>query len=239
MRINDICDDLTEHLDKIFKDYLVNVEYDDNDFIVIIKPIRLTYFVPNVVKEKIVCFSFEPRIIFKLGAYDTPQLDKLLKIYDDNKAEIENNICYSALEKATTIIEYIDSLKKPLTNEELMKKIKESREPLTEYLEIERLEAIKELNNSNFKKDDKDKLQYDLLPPRELAKVVEVLTLGANKYGKDNWKLCNNKSRYINAIFRHLEAYRNGEILDKESNINHFAHIACNALFMLYFDMEK
>lgn len=35
----------------------------------------------------------------------------------------------------------------------------------------------------NFRKDDSGKLLYNLLPPRELQQVVEVLTTGADKYG--------------------------------------------------------
>lgn len=89
---------------------------------------------------------------------------------------------------------------------------------------------------NEFKKDDKDKLQYSLLPPNELAEIVKVLMYGANHYGKDNWKLCKDTSRYVDALYRHLEAYRNGEKLDKESNLHHLAHLACNAIFLLYFD---
>lgn len=90
-----------------------------------------------------------------------------------------------------------------------------------------------------FRKNDSGKLLYNLLPPRELQQVVEVLTIGADKYGVDNWKHCDDTTRYINALMRHLEAYRQGEKLDREDGKHHLAHLACNALFLLHFDNER
>lgn len=91
---------------------------------------------------------------------------------------------------------------------------------------------------NTFRKDDSGKLLYNLFPPKELQQVVEVLTKGAEKYGADNWKLCDDKTRYINALMRHLEAYRQGEQFDKEDNLHHLAHLICNAVFLLYFDNQ-
>lgn len=102
----------------------------------------------------------------------------------------------------------------------------EDEENYEEFIEIKQ----------EFKKDDKDKLLYNLLPPKELEQVVEVLTIGSKKYGIDNWKKCNDKAKYINALYRHLEAYRQGKMLDKDDNLHHLAHLACNALFLLYFE---
>lgn len=103
-----------------------------------------------------------------------------------------------------------------------------------ELLLLEKLELEQE-----FRKDDKDKLLYNLLPSKELEQIVKVLTVGAKKYGIDNWKKCDDITRYINALYRHLEAYRQGEMLDKEDNLHHLAHLACNALFLLYFENNK
>lgn len=96
-----------------------------------------------------------------------------------------------------------------------------------------------EQSRNEFKKDDFNKLLYNLLPSKELEQVVEVLTKGAKKYGIDNWKKCDDITRYINALYRHLEAYRQGEMLDKEDNLHHLAHLVCNALFLLYFENNK
>jgi hypothetical protein len=52
--------------------------------------------------------------------------------------------------------------------------------------------------------------------------------LGSEKYGSHNWRktgVC--ASTYVNAILRHLNAWRDGEDLDPESGISHIAHVAC------------
>ena len=100
------------------------------------------------------------------------------------------------------------------------------KQELERQLEQER----KEKKSSEFVKDDEGKLQYSLLPKDELEEIVKVLQYGATKYGRDNWKLCNDKNRYIDALYRHLEAYRAGEMFDKDTNLHHLAHLACNAL---------
>ena len=76
-------------------------------------------------------------------------------------------------------------------------------------------------------KYDKEKLRYDLLSPEALEGIVEVLTYGANKYSDDNWKNVSAK-RYEAAAFRHIQAYRKGEKIDKESGLGHLYHaISC------------
>lgn len=106
-----------------------------------------------------------------------------------------------------------------------------------EYMLLTSLEQPSK--TKEFIKDDANKLRYNLLPSKELAQVVEVLDKGAKKYGVDNWKKCDDTTRYIDALFRHLEAYRQGEMLDKEDNLHHLAHLVCNALFLLYFENNK
>ena len=91
----------------------------------------------------------------------------------------------------------------------------------------------------NFIKYDKNKLRYGLIPPIALKSLAEVFTYGANKYEDNNWKLNNNKDRIIDALYRHLEAYRNGEINDQESNLNHLSHAMVNIVFLLYMDSKN
>lgn len=89
------------------------------------------------------------------------------------------------------------------------------------------------------KKYDDGKLRYDLLPVKALRDVAQVLTFGAKKYGDNNWKITKPESRYIAAAMRHMEAYRDGEVLDPESGIHHLAHAACSLMFILQIDLEK
>lgn len=89
-------------------------------------------------------------------------------------------------------------------------------------------------------KYDEGKLRFDLIDPYFEQDVAKVLTLGAEKYGVDNWKLVEDaRARYIAAILRHLNAYRCGETVDNESNVSHLAHIATNLMFLAHFDREQ
>jgi len=67
---------------------------------------------------------------------------------------------------------------------------------------------------------------------RAVAAVVNVLTFGARKYAPDNWKKVET-TRYEDALYRHLNAYHNGETHDKESGELHLAHAACCLMFLL------
>ena len=80
-----------------------------------------------------------------------------------------------------------------------------------------------------------DKLRWDLLPIKEIEKVVEVLTSGAKKYAPNNWQYVDNGiERYYSALMRHLVAWRKGEKFDKDSQHEHLAHALCNVIFLLY-----
>lgn len=81
-------------------------------------------------------------------------------------------------------------------------------------------------------KHDTGKLQYRLIPPSALKALAEVLTYGATKYSPYNWMDVESE-RYMDALYRHLEAYRRGETHDKESGLSHLAHAMANISFLL------
>lgn len=90
------------------------------------------------------------------------------------------------------------------------------------------------------KKFDTGKLRYDLIPAKCLEQIAKILTFGAEKYGENNWqKLEDAKNRYYAALERHQQAKRQGEQYDKESGLLHSAHVAVNAIFMLYLDLQN
>lgn len=93
------------------------------------------------------------------------------------------------------------------------------------------------MENSSKKNDFLDnKPRWDLLPLDLIAKIVDVYTAGAKKYGDNNWQgLDNGYNRYKAALFRHLVAYESGEIIDKETGCEHLAQVVWNALAILYF----
>lgn len=78
------------------------------------------------------------------------------------------------------------------------------------------------------------KTPLGLIPPHAMEQTALVHQLGATKYGAFNWRdsgIC--ASTYVNAILRHLNAWRDGETLDPESGISHLAHIACSCNILL------
>lgn len=83
------------------------------------------------------------------------------------------------------------------------------------------------------KKYDSDKPRMDLLPPRAIVDVAQVLTFGAKKYAPGNWKLVENaEERYMAAALRHLMAHQAGELTDPESGLSHLSHATTCLLFI-------
>ena len=92
---------------------------------------------------------------------------------------------------------------------------------------------------SGVKYDD-GKLRWTLLPFDALEQVVAVLEYGARRYGVANWReLERPRERYLDALFRHAIAYARGEARDHETGLHHLAHVAVNALFIIWFDLRE
>ncbi len=73
-----------------------------------------------------------------------------------------------------------------------------------------------------------------LLPPVAMETASWAHKQGADKYKPYNWretKVC--ASTYISAMLRHLNAWRDGEDVDRESQISHLGHIIANANILL------
>ena len=94
-------------------------------------------------------------------------------------------------------------------------------------------------DNSEFIKYDNSKNMLSLIEPKFIEGLGQVLTYGANKYAKDNWKKCNDLDRYHDALLRHLYAYLGGEENDSESGLSHLDHISANVMFIRYFKDNK
>ena len=89
-------------------------------------------------------------------------------------------------------------------------------------------------------KYDTGKLQYSLIPTETTQALAEVLTFGASKYAPNNWQLVENgEQRYLDALYRHLEAHRSGELTDPESGFLHMSHVLTNAAFLHYLTKHK
>ncbi len=80
-------------------------------------------------------------------------------------------------------------------------------------------------------KHDAEKPRMNLIDPEWELDVARALTVGAEDYGTDNWKLVN-PQRYIAATMRHLNAMRRNERIDAKTGIPHAALASCNLMFL-------
>ena len=88
-------------------------------------------------------------------------------------------------------------------------------------------------------KADKGKLELSLVNPQLVKAVAEVRMYGTEKYGdSENWRKVEPK-RYVDALYRHLLAYIEGNEVDEESGLSHLSHMACNISFLLDEDYLK
>lgn len=83
------------------------------------------------------------------------------------------------------------------------------------------------------------KLQWHLLPIETLKEVVQVLQMGAEKYGLGNWQKGMSWLVCWDCLMRHAIAWRNGETKDTESGLNHLSHVIANAMFLLWYTDHK
>ena len=89
-------------------------------------------------------------------------------------------------------------------------------------------------------KYDSGKLKYHLVPSESIQAIAEIMTYGAEKYCENSWQgLDDFENRYYDALMRHLEAWRQGEKIDKESGKLHLAHAATNAIFLLWNEIKN
>jgi len=91
---------------------------------------------------------------------------------------------------------------------------------------------------SEFVKQDSGKLRLSLIEPQFIKGTAEVLTIGAEKYSPGNWKNCEDRKRYEDALLRHIYDYLQGNKCDDESGVSHLYHAACNLMFLDSFDRE-
>lgn len=93
--------------------------------------------------------------------------------------------------------------------------------------------ALETTDTDQSAKADKGKLELSLVNPELVKAVAGVRMYGTEKYGdSENWRKVEPK-RYVDALYRHLLAYIEGNEVDEESGLSHLAHMACNLSFLL------
>lgn len=99
--------------------------------------------------------------------------------------------------------------------------------------------AVSVPQDSGALRYDTNKLPYHLLPKEWEDGLTELLSIGAKKYERDNWKKGMAWSRCYSALRRHLSAWWGGEDLDNESGRSHLLHVAWNALVLYSYTKAK
>jgi Domain of unknown function (DUF5664) len=110
----------------------------------------------------------------------------------------------------------------------------------TEDCAKEYIWQVKDVTKSSVQgvKYDDGKTLYSLVPPYALEAVAKNLTAGLKKYPeRNNWKQVEKaEERYLDALYRHLEAHRRGEIYDTDNidpTTTHLSAVAVNTMFLL------
>lgn len=89
------------------------------------------------------------------------------------------------------------------------------------------------------RKDDDEKLRFDLIDSDLLIELSKVLTFGAQKYGARNWEKGMKWSRVFGALMRHMWVWWKGEKCDPETNMPHLAHAAACVMFLLAYEARE
>ena len=89
-------------------------------------------------------------------------------------------------------------------------------------------------------KADAGKRRLSLVPAQIIYDIAEVREYGIEKYGDtDSW-LRVEIERYKDAAYRHWLAYlADPDIVDPESGINHYKHLACNVAFICELEKQR
>jgi len=80
--------------------------------------------------------------------------------------------------------------------------------------------------------EGKVQLSYMMDADVAMKGMCKVMTFGAEKYARGNWKNAMDIQEVMDSLLRHMMAYNNGEVLDPESGLPHIDHIMCNAVFL-------
>lgn len=94
---------------------------------------------------------------------------------------------------------------------------------------------------------NKNKLRYELLPPKALKRVAEVYTKGAEKYtirdeygaikvdGGNNWREGMPYMETMGSVQRHIESWKEGEDIDSDLGTHHLANAIFGLLALIEF----
>lgn len=89
-------------------------------------------------------------------------------------------------------------------------------------------------------KDHDGKPDLTMLPYDAIANIAFVLSYGASKYSRDNWRDGDSGS-YVAAALRHLHAYTDPSYPneDSETGYSHLAHAGASILFAIALEAKE
>lgn len=88
---------------------------------------------------------------------------------------------------------------------------------------VQREKVDADFNPKDRQSAGKPKLH--LIPPTAMVIESVVMELGAKKYGQYNWRVTDVRATvYLDAAYRHLTKWFDGEENDPESGVSHLAH---------------
>lgn len=88
-------------------------------------------------------------------------------------------------------------------------------------------------------KHDSGKPPLSILTKESLIAEARAFEFGAQKYGRDNYKLGMEWTRVVDAALRHLTAWNSGEDLDPESLYSHLWHAKACIAMLVYFEARQ
>lgn len=88
-------------------------------------------------------------------------------------------------------------------------------------------------------KYDEGKAELSMISATALTQLAKVLSFGAQKYERNNWRKGMNWDRLINATLRHVLAFNEGQDLDPETGLNHLSHAMCNLMMLIEYYYEE
>lgn len=86
---------------------------------------------------------------------------------------------------------------------------------------------------------NEDKPNISKTYPILLEQMSKILDFGDKKYGKMNWKTYEDINEIVSALDRHKMAWELGETEDSQTGMSHMSHVACNAMFLLWYEINK
>ena len=86
---------------------------------------------------------------------------------------------------------------------------------------------------------DGTKIPFHELPLDALEGLCRVLAYGATKYESGNWRKANDPTRYLGALYRHLNEHLAGRVIDPESGLPHIEHAVTNMVILAYVESKR